>query len=106
MQKAKNRRNRTRAGNKAGVLGARMFCRFFIDRPIFAAVLSIFITLAGGLAVWTLPIAQYPPIAPPTVQVDCNYPGASAQVVAQTVASPIEQYVNGVAGRVDMSSPS
>jgi multidrug efflux pump len=83
-----------------------MFCRFFIDRPIFAAVLSIFITLAGGLAVWTLPIAQYPPIAPPTVQVDCNYPGASAQVVAQTVASPIEQYVNGVEGMMYMSSQS
>src|SRR3954470_20279065 len=83
-----------------------MFSRFFIDRPIFAAVLSIFITLAGGLAVWTLPIAQYPPIAPPTVQVDCNYPGASAQVVAQTVASPIEQYVNGVEGMMYMSSQS
>src|SRR6478735_908299 len=83
-----------------------MFCRFFIDRPIFAAVLSILITLAGGLAVGTLPIAQYPPIAPPTVQVDCNYPGASAQVVAQTVASPIEQYVNGVEGMMYMSSQS
>src|SRR6187455_2519215 len=83
-----------------------MFCRFFIDRPIFAAVLSILVTLAGGLAVWTLPVAQYPPIAPPTVQVDCNYPGASAQVVAQTVAAPIEQQVNGVEGMMYMSSQS
>ena len=67
-----------------------MFSRFFIDRPIFAAVLSILITIAGGIAVFTLPIAQYPSVAPPTVQVDCNYPGASAQVVAQTVGAPIE----------------
>ncbi|MES2793240.1 MAG: multidrug efflux RND transporter permease subunit [Planctomycetota bacterium] len=83
-----------------------MFSRFFIDRPIFAAVLSILITLAGGIAVFTLPIAQYPPVAPPTVQVDCNYPGASAQVVAQTVASPIEQQVNGVEDMLYMSSQS
>ena len=78
--------------------------RFFIDRPIFASVLSIVITLAGALAVFTLPIAQYPPVAPPTVQVDCNYPGASAQVVSQTVASPIEQLVNGVQDMLYMSS--
>lgn len=83
-----------------------MFARFFIDRPIFASVLSILITLAGGLAVFTLPIAQYPPVAPPTVQVDCNYPGASAKVVAQTVASPIEQQVNGVEDMLYMSSQS
>src|SRR5476649_2327640 len=83
-----------------------MFSRFFIDRPIFASVLSILITLAGGIAVFELPIAQYPPVAPPTVQVDCNYPGASAQVVAQTVASPIEQQVNGVEHMLYMSSQS
>ena len=81
-----------------------MFARFFIDRPIFAAVLSIVTTLAGGIAVFTLPIAQYPAITPPTIQVDCRYPGASAQVVAETVAAPIEQRVNGVEGMMYMSS--
>ncbi|MBV9121807.1 MAG: efflux RND transporter permease subunit, partial [Planctomycetes bacterium] len=79
-----------------------MFSRFFIDRPIFAAVLSIVITLAGGVAVFSLPIAQYPPITPPTISVACTYPGASAEVVSQTVASPIEQQVNGVEGMMYM----
>lgn len=83
-----------------------MFCRFFIDRPIFATVLSIAIVLAGALAVFTLPIAQYPLVTPPTVQVDCNYPGASAKVVAQTVAAPIEQQVNGVESMLYMASQS
>ncbi|MGQ0636691.1 MAG: efflux RND transporter permease subunit [Planctomycetaceae bacterium] len=81
-----------------------MLARFFIDRPIFAAALSILITLAGGVAGYTLPISQYPAVAPPTIQVDCNYPGASAEVVAQTVAAPIEQQVNGVEGMMYMSS--
>jgi hydrophobe/amphiphile efflux-1 (HAE1) family protein len=80
--------------------------RFFIDRPIFASVVSIIITLAGGLALLSLPIAQYPPITPPTVQVSCNYPGANAQVLADTVAAPIEQQVNGVEGMLYMSSQS
>jgi len=80
--------------------------RFFIDRPIFAAVLSIVITLAGGLALLALPVAQYPPITPPTVQVACTYPGANAQVLADTVAAPIEQQVNGVEGMLYMSSQS
>ncbi len=83
-----------------------MFSRFFIDRPIFATVLSIAITLAGGLALASLPIAMYPPIAPPTVNVTCQYPGASAQVVAETVAAPIEQQVNGVENMMYMNSTS
>jgi multidrug efflux pump len=81
-----------------------MFSRFFIDRPIFASVLSIVITLAGGLAVFTLPLAQYPRVTPPTVQVTCTYPGASATDVAEAVAAPIEQEVNGVEGMMYMSS--
>jgi multidrug efflux pump len=81
-----------------------MFSKFFIDRPIFATVLSIIVTLAGGIAVWTLPVAQYPEITPPTVEVSAFYPGANAQVVADTIAAPIEQQVNGVEGMTYMSS--
>jgi multidrug efflux pump len=77
---------------------------FFIDRPIFAAVLSIVIVLTGAIAVWSLPIAQYPQITPPAVQVSISYPGANAQIVADTVAAPIEQQVNGVEGMLYMSS--
>jgi multidrug efflux pump len=81
-----------------------MLSRFFIDRPIFAAVLSIVITLAGGISVWTLPLAQFPAVTPPTVQVTCTYPGASAREVADAVAAPIEQQVNGVENMMYMSS--
>src|SRR5262245_64883595 len=81
-----------------------MISRFFIDRPIFASVISIVITLAGAVAAVNLPLAQYPQIAPPTVQVDCRYPGASAKDVAEAVAAPIEQQVNGVEGMLYMSS--
>ena len=80
--------------------------KFFIDRPIFAAVISVVITLAGGIAVVLLPVAQYPEITPPTVQVSCTYPGASAKVVADTVAAPIEQQVIGVENMLYMSSQS
>jgi hydrophobe/amphiphile efflux-1 (HAE1) family protein len=83
-----------------------MLSRFFIDRPVFAGVISFLITMLGGIFVWTLPIAQYPEIAPPTVQVSCFYPGASSQVVAETVASPIEQQVTGVENMLYMSSQS
>ena len=81
-----------------------MFARFFIDRPIFAAVLSIVITLAGGIALFALPVTQYPEITPPTVEVSTVYAGANAQVVSDTVAAPIEQQVNGVEGMMYMSS--
>ena len=73
-----------------------MISRYFIQRPIFAAVISIVITLAGGVSVVSLPIALFPPIAPPVVQVSCLYPGANAAVVTDTIAAPIEQKVNGV----------
>ncbi|MBY0526317.1 MAG: multidrug efflux RND transporter permease subunit [Gemmataceae bacterium] len=81
-----------------------MFSRFFIQRPIFASVPSILITLAGGLALWALPVAQYPDITPPTVQVSTRYPGANAQLVLDTVAAPIEQQISGVENMLYMSS--
>jgi multidrug efflux pump len=81
-----------------------MLARFFIDRPIFAWVISIVIMLVGGVAAFMLPVAQYPEITPPTVQVACVYPGANAQVVADSVAAPIEQQVNGVEHMLYMSS--
>src|SRR5688500_16888474 len=83
-----------------------MISRFFIDRPIFAAVLSIFITLAGFAAMRVLPIAQYPEIAPPVVTVRAVYPGASAAVLDQTVAAPLENALNGTEGMIYMASTS
>jgi multidrug efflux pump len=83
-----------------------MIARFFIDRPIFATVLSVVITLIGGIGLFFLPVAQYPQIRPPGVVISINYPGANAQVVADTVAAPIEQQVNGVEGMLYMSSQS
>ena len=83
-----------------------MISRFFIDRPIFATVLSVVITLTGLIALWYLPVAQYPRITPPGVSISISYPGASAQVVADTVGAPIEQQVNGVDGMLYMSSQS
>jgi hydrophobe/amphiphile efflux-1 (HAE1) family protein len=81
-----------------------MISRFFIDRPIFAAVLSILITIAGMVAAISLPVAQYPEIAPPTVLVTASYPGANAQTVLDTVAAPIEQQVSGVENCMYMTS--
>ncbi|HKX37855.1 MAG TPA: efflux RND transporter permease subunit, partial [Burkholderiales bacterium] len=83
-----------------------MFSRFFIDRPIFAAVLSIFIILAGLAAMRVLPVAQYPEISPPVVTVTAIYPGASAQVLESTVAAPLENAINGVEDMLYMSSTS
>jgi HAE1 family hydrophobic/amphiphilic exporter-1/multidrug efflux pump len=83
-----------------------VFSRFFIDRPIFAAVLSVFMVIAGLASMRTLPIAQYPEIAPPVVTVQAFYPGASAQVLEQSVAAPLENQINGVEGMLYMNSMS
>ncbi|MBQ5750098.1 MAG: efflux RND transporter permease subunit, partial [Bacteroidaceae bacterium] len=75
-----------------------MLSKFFIKHPIFATVLALVMVLAGGITLFTLPIAQYPDITPPTVQVTAIYPGADAETIAETVGVPIEQQVNGVDG--------
>ncbi len=82
------------------------FSHFFVDRPIFATVLSLVLLIVGGIAYTQLPIAQYPEIAPPTIVVRASYPGADADTVAKTVATPIEQEINGVEGMLYMSSYS
>jgi multidrug efflux pump len=83
-----------------------VFARFFVDRPVFATVISVVITLAGAVAVFSLPVAQYPDVTPPTVLVTAVYPGANAQTVRDTVAAPIEEQVSGVEGMMYMSSRS
>ena len=83
-----------------------MISHFFIDRPIFASVLSIVFVLAGGVALFTLPVAQYPEVTPPTVLVTAIYPGANSKTVRDTVAAPIEEQVSGVEGMMYMSSQS
>ncbi|MBB6463962.1 efflux RND transporter permease subunit [Flammeovirga kamogawensis] len=83
-----------------------MISKFFINRPIFSAVLAIIIVLTGSIALFNLPIAEYPNITPPTVNVTASYPGASADVIAETVGAPIEQSVNGVENMLYMSSTS
>src|SRR5580704_14821301 len=82
------------------------FSHFFIERPIFASVLSILITLAGAITAFLLPVAQFPDVVPPTVIVSAVYPGANAETIAETVATPIEEQVNGVSGMLYMSSQS
>ena len=83
-----------------------MLSKFFVKHPIFATVLALVMVLAGGITLFTLPIAQYPDITPPTVQVTAIYPGADAETIAETVGVPIEQQVNGVEGMIYMSSTS
>ncbi len=83
-----------------------MFAKFFIERPVLANVIAIVIMLLGGVAIFLLPVAQYPPITPPTVQVTATYPGASAKTLIETVALPIEQQVNGVEKMLYMQSTS
>ena len=80
--------------------------RFFVERPIFANVLAIITIVLGLVCLFTLPVAEYPEIVPPTIQISTNYPGASADVVAETVGIPIEQAVNGIEGSIAMQSTS
>ena len=83
-----------------------MISKFFIERPVLANVLAIVIVLIGGVSAFSLPIAQYPNIVPPTVSVTTNYPGASASTVVNQVALPVELQVNGVEGMIYMQSTS
>lgn len=83
-----------------------MFSRFFIERPVLSNVLALVIVLLGAVALYTLPVSQYPNVVPPTVQVSTSYPGASAKTVMDTIALPIEQQVNGVQGMLYMQSTS
>src|SRR6266581_4258351 len=93
-------------GSASPAGGGDMISKFFIERPVLANVLAILMVLVGGVALFALPVAQYPDVVPPTVQVTTRYPGASARTVIDTVALPIEQQVNGVEGMIYMQSYS
>src|SRR6201990_2452636 len=80
------------------------FARFFVDRPIFAAVLSIIIVVAGAISIPLLPISEYPEVVPPTVSVRAIYPGANPKTIAETVATPLEESINGVERMMYMKS--
>jgi len=83
-----------------------MFSKFFIERPRFAMVIAVVMTLAGIIAAYTLPIQQYPEVTPPQIEIEANYPGAAAEVLANTVGAPLEEVVNGVDGMIYMNSTS
>ena len=83
-----------------------MFSKFFINRPIFATVISLLILLAGGISITSLPVEQYPDLTPPTIEVSAQYPGASPEIIAATVAAPLEQQINGVEDMLYMDSTS
>src|SRR5215470_12531501 len=83
-----------------------MISKFFIERPVLANVLAILMVVIGAVALFSLPVAQYPNVVPPTISVTTRYPGASARTVVDTVALPIEQQVNGVDGMIYMQSVS
>ncbi|HET8833407.1 MAG TPA: efflux RND transporter permease subunit, partial [Gemmatimonadales bacterium] len=83
-----------------------MISKFFIERPIFANVIALVTVLVGAVFLYALPVAQYPEIVPPTIQVSTRYPGASAEVVAATIGVPLEQAINGVENSIYMSSTS
>src|SRR5690242_16891782 len=78
--------------------------RFFIDRPIFAGVLSLLIFIAGSITLWKLPVSEYPEVVPPSVVVMAQYPGANPKVIADTVAAPLEEQINGVEDMLYMFS--
>src|SRR5262245_13580495 len=103
---ARSRRSPERSRRPLGIEPpvAVNLSHFFIDRPIFATVLSLFVIIVGAAAYFTLPVAQYPEIAPPTIVVTANYPGASAEVVSDTVSTPLEQEINGVENMLYMNS--